>query len=150
THDQALYYFLSGYTAKVAGTERGVKEPQATFSACFGAVFLVWHPSKYAEMLGRLIQQHQSDVWLVNTGWTGGPYGVGTRMKLSHTRTMVNDPVFGLMVPKAIQGVPNSVLSPRTTWSDGGAYDAQAKKLAGMFKDNFAKFEKFVPAAVTN
>jgi len=164
THDQALYYFLSGYTAKVAGTERGVKEPQATFSACFGAVFLVWHPSKYAEMLGRLIQQHQSDVWLVNTGWTGGPYGVGTRMKLSHTRTMVHallrgdlshtdmvkDPVFGLMVPKAIQGVPNSVLSPRTTWSDGGAYDAQAKKLAGMFKDNFAKFEKFVPAAVTN
>jgi len=164
THDQALYYFLSGYTAKVAGTERGVKEPQATFSACFGDVFLVWHPSKYAEMLGRLIDQHQSDVWLVNTGWTGGPYGVGTRMKLSHTRTMVHallrgdlshvdmakDPMFGLMVPKAVQGVPNSVLSPRETWSDGAAYDAQAKKLAGMFKENFEKFEKFVPESVKN
>ncbi len=164
THDQALYYFLSGYTAKVAGTERGVKEPQATFSACFGDVFLVWHPSKYAEMLGRLIDQHQSDVWLVNTGWTGGPYGVGTRMKLSHTRTMVHallrgdlshvdlvkDPMFGLMVPKAVQGVPNSVLSPRETWADGAAYDAQAKKLAGMFKENFQKFEKFVPESVKN
>jgi phosphoenolpyruvate carboxykinase (ATP) len=164
THDQALYYFLSGYTAKVAGTERGVKEPQATFSACFGAVFLVWHASKYSEMLGRLIDEHQSDVWLVNTGWTGGAYGVGTRMKLSHTRTMVHallrgdlshtdmskDPVFGLMVPKAIQGVPNSVLAPRETWAEGSAYDAQAKKLAGMFKDNFAKFEKFVPESVKN
>jgi phosphoenolpyruvate carboxykinase (ATP) len=162
TPDQALYYFLSGYTAKVAGTERGVKEPQATFSSCFGAVFLVWHPWKYAEMLGRLIEQHGSDVWLVNTGWTGGAYGVGTRMKLAHTRKMVHallqgdlakgktvvDPVFGLAVPTEIAGVPKSVLQPRETWSDQGAYDAQAKKLAGMFQENFKKFESFVSDAV--
>ena len=162
TPDQALYYFLSGYTAKVAGTERGVKEPQATFSACFGAVFLVWHASKYAEMLGKLIDQHGCDVWLVNTGWTGGGYGVGKRMKLSHTRTMVQallrgdlhsaatktDPRFGLAVPAHIAGVPNEVLEPRNTWSDGAAYDAQAHKLAGMFRDNFAKFEKFVTPGV--
>ncbi|MFI5227852.1 MAG: phosphoenolpyruvate carboxykinase (ATP) [Gemmatimonadales bacterium] len=162
TREQALYYFLSGYTAKVAGTERGVKEPQATFSAAFGAVFLVWHPSKYAEMLGKLIDQHQSDVWLVNTGWTGGGFGVGKRMKLSHTRAMVqallrgelhsaatkSDPVFGLAVPKQIAGVPEGVLEPRNTWSEGAAYDAQAHKLAGMFRENFAKFEKFVAAGV--
>ena len=162
TRDQAMYYFLSGYTAKVAGTERGVKEPQATFSSCFGAVFLVWHPAKYAEMLGRLIDEHESDVWLVNTGWTGGPYGVGTRMKLSHTREMVNallrgdlhsarttvDPLFGLAVPTDIPGVPKSVLQPRETWKDAAAYDAQAKKLAGMFQENFTKFESFVSDAV--
>jgi phosphoenolpyruvate carboxykinase (ATP) len=163
TRDQAMYYFLSGYTAKVAGTERGVKEPQATFSSCFGAVFLVWHPTKYAEMLGRLVDEHESDVWLVNTGWTGGAYGVGTRMKLSHTRAMVHavlhgdlhsapcntDSTFGLRVPKHIAGVPDEVLNPRNTWSDKSAYDAQAKKLAAMFRENFSKFEKSVPAAVT-
>ena len=162
TRDQALYYFLSGYTAKVAGTERGVKEPQATFSACFGAVFLVWHASKYAEMLGKLIDEHGCDVWLVNTGWTGGGYGVGKRMKLSHTRTMVQallrgdlhsaptktDPRFGLPVPAHVAGVPDEVLEPRNTWSDGAAYDAQAHKLAGMFRENFAKFEKFVSPGV--
>ncbi|HEX4467943.1 MAG TPA: phosphoenolpyruvate carboxykinase (ATP) [Gemmatimonadaceae bacterium] len=162
TRDQALYYFLSGYTAKVAGTERGVKEPQATFSSCFGAVFLVWHPCKYAEMLGHLIEQHHADVWLVNTGWTGGAYGVGTRMKLSHTRKMVHallrgdlasvkttvDPTFGLAVPIEIPGVPKSVLQPRQTWKDTAAYDAQAKKLAGMFEENFKKFESFVSEAV--
>jgi phosphoenolpyruvate carboxykinase (ATP) len=162
TRDQALYYFLSGYTAKVAGTERGVKEPQATFSACFGAVFLVWHASKYAEMLGKLIDQHQSDVWLVNTGWTGGGYGVGKRMKLPHTRAMVQallrgdlhdaptkiDPRFGLAVPTQVAGVPAEVLEPRGTWGDGAAYDAQAHKLAGMFRENFAKFEKFVTPGV--
>jgi phosphoenolpyruvate carboxykinase (ATP) len=162
TRDQAMYYFLSGYTAKVAGTERGVKEPQATFSSCFGAVFLVWHPAKYAEMLGRLIEEHGSNVWLVNTGWTGGPYGVGSRMKLPHTRQMVNallhgelagvkttaDPVFGLAVPTAIPGVPKDVLRPRETWKDAAAYDAQAKKLAGMFQENFKKFESFVSDAV--
>ena len=162
TREQALYYFLSGYTAKVAGTERGVKEPQATFSSCFGAVFLVWHPSKYAEMLGRLIDEHGSDVWLVNTGWTGGAFGVGKRMKLSHTRALVaallrgdlhsapvdTDPIFGLKIPRHVAGVPDDVLRPRSTWADGGAYDAQAKKLASMFRDNFAKFEKFVPDAV--
>jgi phosphoenolpyruvate carboxykinase (ATP) len=163
TRDQAMYYFLSGYTAKVAGTERGVKEPQATFSSCFGAVFLVWHPTKYAEMLGKLVDAHGSDVWLVNTGWTGGPFGVGTRMKLAHTRVMVHavlrgdlhsvplttDPIFGLQVPKHISGVPDDVLEPRHTWKDASAYDAQAKKLAGMFRENFAKFEKSVPASVT-
>jgi phosphoenolpyruvate carboxykinase (ATP) len=162
TRDQALYYFLSGYTAKVAGTERGVKEPQATFSACFGAVFLVWHASKYAEMLGKLIDQHQSDVWLVNTGWTGGGYGVGKRMKLPHTRAMVQallrgdlhdaptkiDPRFGLAVPTQVAGVAADVLEPRGTWGDGAAYDAQAHKLAGMFRENFAKFEKFVTPGV--
>jgi phosphoenolpyruvate carboxykinase (ATP) len=163
TRDQAMYYFLSGYTAKVAGTERGLKEPQATFSSCFGAVFLVWHPTKYAEMLGKLIDEHGSDVWLVNTGWTGGAYGVGKRMKLAHTRAMVNsllrgelhdapvdtDPIFGLQVPKHIPDVPDDVLNPRNTWPDKNAYDEQAKKLAGMFKDNFKKFESSVPASVT-
>jgi phosphoenolpyruvate carboxykinase (ATP) len=163
TREQAMYYFLSGYTAKVAGTERGVKEPQATFSSCFGAVFLVWHPTKYAEMLGKLVDAHGSDVWLVNTGWTGGPFGVGARMKLSHTRTMIHsvlrgdlhsvplaaDPVFGLQVPKHIAGVPDEVLNARNTWSDKPAYDAQAKKLASMFRENFAKFEKSVPTSVT-
>jgi len=162
TRDQAMYYFLSGYTAKVAGTERGVKEPQATFSSCFGAVFLVWHAGKYAEMLGRLVEEHHADVWLVNTGWTGGAYGVGTRMKLSHTRKMVHsllrgelanakttlDPVFSLAVPNEIAGVPKSVLRPRETWKDTAAYDAQAKKLAGMFQENFKKFESFVSESV--
>jgi phosphoenolpyruvate carboxykinase (ATP) len=162
TREQAMYYFLSGYTAKVAGTERGVKEPQATFSSCFGAVFLVWHPTKYAEMLGKLIDEHAADVWLVNTGWTGGAFGVGKRMKLVHTRRMVHallrgdlhstaldtDPVFGLHIPKEIADVPSEILNPRNTWSDKAAYDTQAKKLAGMFRDNFSKFEKFIPDAV--
>jgi phosphoenolpyruvate carboxykinase (ATP) len=154
TPEQAMYYFLSGYTAKVAGTERGVTEPQATFSACFGAVFLVWHPTKYAEMLGRLLKEHGSRVWLVNTGWSGGAFGVGRRMKLSHTRTMVRaalagqldrvetfvDPVFGLHVPREVPGVPASVMNPRQTWKDAAAYDAQAAKLAEMFRTNFDKF----------
>jgi phosphoenolpyruvate carboxykinase (ATP) len=154
TREQAMYYFMSGYTAKVAGTERGVTEPQATFSSCFGAVFLVWHPTKYAEMLGKLIDQHGSTVWLVNTGWSGGPYGVGKRMKLSYTRAMVRavlsgelgnaasevDPVFGLSIPKSCPDVPAEVLNPRNTWSDKAAYDTQAKKLAEMFRKNFEKF----------
>jgi phosphoenolpyruvate carboxykinase (ATP) len=162
TPEQAMYYFLSGYTAKVAGTERGVTEPQATFSACFGAVFLVWHPTKYAEMLGALLKQHGSHVWLVNTGWSGGAYGTGSRMKLSYTRAMVRaalsgaldsvavrtDPVFGLAVPTAIEGVPANVLDARGTWKDGAAYDAQAKKLAEMFKANIGKFGEQVPASV--
>ncbi len=162
TREQAMYYFLSGYTAKVAGTERGVKEPQATFSSCFGAVFLVWHPTKYADMLGKLIDEHGANVWLVNTGWTGGGFGVGKRMKLAHTRAMVQallsgdlqkaplttDPIFGLSVPQQIPNVPADVLNPRNTWPDKAAYDAQANKLASMFRENFAKFEKFVPDAV--
>ena len=154
SREQAMYYFLSGYTAKVAGTERGVTEPQATFSSCFGAVFLVWHPTRYAEMLGRLIDEHKATVWLVNTGWSGGAYGVGKRMKLGHTRAMVHaaldgkldgiatrtDPVFGLSIPQSVPGVPVEVLDPRGTWSDSGAYDTQAKKLAEMFRANFEKF----------
>jgi phosphoenolpyruvate carboxykinase (ATP) len=145
---------MSGYTAKLAGTERGVTEPQATFSSCFGAVFLVWHPTKYAEMLGALIDQHGANVWLVNTGWSGGAYGVGSRIKLAHTRAMVRatlggaldsaltteDPVFSLHVPNSVPGVPADVLRPRGTWKDAGAYDAQAKKLAEMFRKNFEKF----------
>jgi len=160
TPEQAMYYFLSGYTAKVAGTERGVKEPQPTFSACFGAAFLVWHATKYAAMLGKLLSQHRSNVWLINTGWSGGAYGTGKRMKLAHTRAMVNaalageldnvktetDPVFGLAIPREVKGVPSEVLNPRKTWPDAAAYDAQAKKLAGMFRENFEKFGSVDPA----
>jgi phosphoenolpyruvate carboxykinase (ATP) len=160
TPEQAMYYFLSGYTAKVAGTERGVTEPQATFSACFGAVFLVWHPTKYAEMLGRRLEEHGSRVWLVNTGWSGGPYGVGKRMKLAHTRAMVRaalagaldtvptttDAVFGLHVPQEVPDVPPAVMNPRETWGDKAAYDAQAQRLAEMFRKNFAKFGDRVDA----
>ena len=154
TPEQAMYYFLSGYTAKVAGTERGVKEPQPTVSACFGAAFLVWHPTKYAKMLGNLLSAHKANVWLINTGWSGGPYGIGKRMKLAHTRAMIHaalagellnvktqtDPVFGLAVPSEVKGVPSKVLNPRSTWPDAAAYDAQAEKLARMFRENFEKF----------
>ncbi len=163
TPQQAMYYFLSGYTAKVAGTERGVKEPQPTFSACFGAAFLVYPATKYAEMLGDLLHRHKSNVWLINTGWSGGPYGTGKRINLDYTRVIVNaalagdldrvktqtDPVFGLAVPTEIEGVPAKVLNPRETWSDAAAYDAQAKKLAGMFRENFDKFDS-VEAATKN
>jgi phosphoenolpyruvate carboxykinase (ATP) len=162
TPEQAMYYFLSGYTAKVAGTERGVTEPQATFSACFGAVFLVWHPTKYAQMLGELLRKHEAQVWLVNTGWSGGAYGTGSRMKLSHTRAMIREalagslnnvntrehPVFGLHMPTVIEGVPTEVLDPRGTWKDPAAYDVQAAKLAGMFRDNITKFGDAVPADI--
>ncbi|MCH7530171.1 MAG: phosphoenolpyruvate carboxykinase [Gemmatimonadetes bacterium] len=154
TPEQAMYHFLSGYTAKVAGTERGVTEPQATFSACFGAPFLPRHPSVYAEMLGERLREHSAKVWLVNTGWSGGGHGVGSRMKLSHTRAMVNaalagdlegaefapDPVFGVDVPISVPGVPAEVLRPRDTWTDGAAYDASAAKLAAMFRANFERF----------
>jgi phosphoenolpyruvate carboxykinase (ATP) len=158
TPEQAMYYFLSGYTAKVAGTERGVTEPQATFSACFGAVFLVWHPFKYASMLGALLRKHGSRVWLVNTGWTGGAYGTGSRMKLAHTRAMISaalageldgvptrtDPVFDLAVPVEIPEVPKEIMTPRDTWSDRSAYDTQAVKLAQMFVENFEQFAEHV------
>ncbi|MCC6318395.1 MAG: phosphoenolpyruvate carboxykinase (ATP) [Gemmatimonadaceae bacterium] len=154
TRDQAMYYFMSGYTAKVAGTERGVTEPQATFSSCFGAVFLVWHPTKYAQMLGELIDRHGSNVWLVNTGWSGGPYGVGARMKIGYTRAMVRallsgsldqaattaDPVFGLQIPNEVRDVPTFLLNPRNTWREEAEYDRQAKRLAEMFRKNFEKF----------
>ncbi|MEP7346893.1 MAG: phosphoenolpyruvate carboxykinase (ATP), partial [Gemmatimonadaceae bacterium] len=154
TREQAMYYFMSGYTAKVAGTERGVTEPQATFSSCFGAVFLVWHATKYAEMLGKLIDEHGSSVWLVNTGWSGGAYGVGSRMKISYTRAMVRaalggqlddggtfeDPIFGLHIPSGVPEVPSEVLNPKKTWKDAASYDGQARKLAEMFRKNFEKF----------
>ena len=161
--EQAMYYFLSGYTAKVAGTERGVKEPQPTFSACFGAAFLVWHPTKYARMLGKLLNEHRANVWLINTGWSGGAYGTGKRIKLAYTRaiaraalggeldsvTTETDAVFGLAVPTEIKGVPNKVLHPRATWTDAAAYDAQARKLAKMFRENFEKFGS-VDSAIKN
>jgi phosphoenolpyruvate carboxykinase (ATP) len=154
TAEQAMYHFLSGYTAKVAGTERGVTEPTATFSACFGAPFLPLHPGVYARMLGDMIAKHNVRVWLVNTGWTGGPYGVGHRMRLSFTRTMVaaalsgqldhvsyvQDPVFGIEVPSKVPGIPSDVLTPRGTWADPAAYDEQAAKLAEMFRKNFEGF----------
>ncbi len=162
TPEQAMFYFLSGYTAKVAGTERGVKEPQPTFSACFGAAFLSLHPGVYADMLGRKIEEHGSRVWLVNTGWTGGPYGVGSRMKLGYTRAMVRAalageldgaemveaPFFGLQVPTSVPGVPAEVLLPRETWQDRAAYDARAAELADAFRKNFEQFADRVPEAV--
>jgi phosphoenolpyruvate carboxykinase (ATP) len=154
TPAQAMYHFISGYTAKVAGTERGVTEPQATFSACFGAPFLPRHPGVYARMLGEKLEKHGVNVWLVNTGWSGGAYGVGERMSLPHTRAMVRaalagrldhvefetDPVFGLSIPTDVPDVPSEVLNPRATWADGDAYDATAAKLAGMFHDNMKKY----------
>jgi phosphoenolpyruvate carboxykinase (ATP) len=154
----AMYHFLSGYTAKVAGTERGVTEPKATFSTCFGAPFLPLAPSRYAEMLGERIARHQVKVWLVNTGWTGGPYGTGSRMKIKFTRAMIRaalsgaldgvsyerDPVFNVDVPVACPDVPADVLKPRNTWGNKAAYDAQAHQLARMFVDNFKTFEKDV------
>ena len=160
--EAAMYHFLSGYTAKVAGTERGVTEPKATFSTCFGAPFMVWDPNVYAKLLGDRIARHQARVWLVNTGWTGGPFGVGTRMKIAHTRAMINaalsgalatvpvqrDPIFNLDVPTSCPNVPAGVLNPRGTWADGSAYDQQARKLATMFVDNFKTFEATASAAV--
>ncbi|HEX6589574.1 MAG TPA: phosphoenolpyruvate carboxykinase (ATP) [Longimicrobiales bacterium] len=162
TREQAMFHFLSGYTAKVAGTERGVTEPKATFSACFGAPFLPLPPSVYAKMLGEKIDEHAPGVWLVNTGWTGGKYGVGHRMKLSYTRAMVNaaisgklddvktktDPFFGLHIPVEVPGVPADVLDPRSTWKNTAEYDEQARTLANMFRENFTKFEKDVSDAV--
>ncbi|MFD2922778.1 phosphoenolpyruvate carboxykinase (ATP) [Halobacillus naozhouensis] len=154
TKEQAMYHFLSGYTSKLAGTERGVTSPQATFSACFGSPFLPLAPSVYAEMLGEKIDQFDTSVYLVNTGWTGGAYGEGERMKLSHTRSMVHaaledelnsvetytDPVFGLQIPLHCPGVPDDVLLPRKTWSNPEAYDKKAQELAEKFHENFKKF----------
>jgi phosphoenolpyruvate carboxykinase (ATP) len=159
-----MYHFLSGYTAKVAGTERGVREPKATFSTCFGAPFMVWDPNVYAKLLGERIAKHKAKVWLVNTGWTGGPHGIGSRMKIGHTRAMIHaalsgaldsagfqtDPLFNLEIPKACPDVPANVLQPKTTWSDKSGYDAQAKKLAGMFGENFRAFEGTAAADVKN
>jgi len=152
--EQAMYHFLSGYTARVAGTEAGVTEPQPNFSVCFGAPFMPRPPMVYATMLADRIKKHGSDVWLLNTGWTGGPYGVGSRFKLAYTRAMVNaihdgslksvktveHPVFGLHMPVAVPGVPAEVLDPRNTWKDKAAYDAKAKELAAKFRENDRKF----------
>jgi phosphoenolpyruvate carboxykinase (ATP) len=161
SRDQAMYHFLSGYTAKVAGTERGVSEPQATFSTCFGAPFMVHHPTVYADLLGRKIDEHRVDCWLVNTGWTGGPYGVGHRMSIAHTRAMVNaaiegripddyerEPFFGLMLPRLVPDVPSEVLNPRNAWADRSAYDEQARKLAQLFFDNFKRFDEHVSPSI--
>ena len=155
TKEQAMYYFLSGYTSKLAGTERGVTEPEVTFSTCFGAPFLPLAPTVYAELLGEKITKHDAKVYLVNTGWTGGAYGVGSRMKLSYTRAMVTaaiegglndaefitDNIFGLAIPTAVEGVPSEVLNPRNTWADKDAYDKQARELAQRFVENFKKFD---------
>ncbi|MEK6721487.1 MAG: phosphoenolpyruvate carboxykinase (ATP) [Chloroflexota bacterium] len=160
--DQAAYHFISGYTAKLAGTEIGVREPKATFSACFGAPFMPRHPGEYAAMLTERLARHDVPVWLVNTGWTGGPYGTGERMNINHTRTMVRaaingdldhiptwtDPIFGVEVPAEVPGVPDKVLRPRTTWADPAAYDEMAARLARMFADNFAGYADGVSAAV--
>ena len=154
TKEQAMYHFLSGYTSKLAGTERGVTDPEATFSACFGAPFLPLSPSTYAEMLGQKIDQFDTSVFLVNTGWTGGPYGVGERMELAYTRAMIRaalegelnavetttDEVFGLSIPTQVPGVPDEVLVPRNTWEDKAAYDKAAQKLAMEFHNNFKQF----------
>ncbi|MFY9718823.1 MAG: phosphoenolpyruvate carboxykinase (ATP) [Candidatus Cybelea sp.] len=161
SRQQAMYHFLSGYTAKVAGTERGISEPQATFSTCFGAPFMVHHPTVYARLLGQKIEGHDVDCWLVNTGWTGGPYGVGHRMAIAHTRAMVNaaiegripddyetEPFFGLTIPRSVPDVPNDVLNPRLAWADKAAYDEQARKLSQLFFDNFKRFEQHVTDSV--
>lgn len=164
TPNQAMYHFISGYTAKVAGTEVGVTEPQATFSACFGAAFMVWHPSKYAELLAEKMERHGATAWLVNTGWTGGPYGVGSRISLKYTRAIIDaihdgaldnveyvtDPRFGLAVPTSCPNVPSELLTPKNTWADGDAYDAQAGKLAQLFTQNFEQYKEGSSEAIIN
>jgi phosphoenolpyruvate carboxykinase (ATP) len=162
TPDQAMYHFLSGYTAKVAGTEKGVTEPEATFSTCFGAPFMPRHPAEYGNLLKELIARHGVSCWLVNTGWTGGAYGVGRRMPIKDTRALLTaalsgqlnnavfrrDAHFGFEVPVAVEGVSTKLLDPRSTWVEGRAYDAQARKLVDMFVANFAKFEGHVEGSV--
>ena len=162
TPDQAMYHFLSGYTAKVAGTEIGVTEPEATFSTCFGAPFMPRHPTVYAKLLGQKMATHNAKCWLVNTGWSGGGYGEGERMKIAYTRAMLHaaldgkldaagftaDPNFGVLVPNACPDVPTEVLNPRNTWADGAAYDAQARHLVQLFEDNFRQFEGHVGDSV--
>lgn len=164
TAGQAKYQFISGYTAKVAGTEKGVTEPQKTFSTCFGAPFLPLHPAKYANLLGKKIRQYRTNVWLINTGWTGGAYGVGNRMKLSYTRAMITAalagklskvefedfPIFGFSIPKEVPGVPNEVLNPRNTWTNKSDYDAKLNQLAEAFVKNFVQFEAIADEETKN
>ena len=156
--EQAMYHFLSGYTARVAGTEEGVKDPQTTFSTCFGAPFMPRHPTVYAEMLRHFIRRHEVDCWLVNTGWSGGPFGTGERMSLRHTRALLHAALegeladvsfrrhaeFGLMIPEACPGVPSEILDPKSTWADPNAYVEMARDVAGRFEDNFARFAPHV------
>jgi phosphoenolpyruvate carboxykinase (ATP) len=160
--DQAMYHFISGYTAKVAGTEQGVKEPEATFSACYGAAFLVWHPMKYAQLLADKMQEHQANAWLINTGWTGGAYGAGSRIRLAYTRAIIDaihagqldkaatttEPVFGLAIPTSCPGVPTDLLTPRNTWLKASAYDTKALHLAKLFDANFAQYADQASSAV--
>ncbi|MDO5553764.1 MAG: phosphoenolpyruvate carboxykinase (ATP) [Planctomycetia bacterium] len=162
TPEQAMYHFISGYTAKVAGTEVGVTEPEATFSACFGAAFLVWHPAKYAQLLAENMKKYGSKAWLVNTGWCGGSYGVGKRLSIKHTRAIIDgihsgelaetpcqqDPIFGLNVPVHCTGVPDDVLQPSNIWADKAEYEKTALKLAGLFRKNFAKFADVAPDSI--
>jgi phosphoenolpyruvate carboxykinase (ATP) len=162
TPAQTMYHFISGYTAKVAGTEVGVTEPEASFSACFGAPFLVWPPTKYAEMLADCIRRHGSTAWLINTGWSGGAYGVGSRIKLSYTRAIIDaihsealskcptveDPVFGLSIPKKVPGVPDKVLVPVNTWSDPAAFLKTATDLAVRFQKNFDKYSTIASSEI--
>ncbi|WP_420644608.1 phosphoenolpyruvate carboxykinase (ATP) [Candidatus Leptofilum sp.] len=164
TPEQTMYHFISGYTAKVAGTEMGVTEPQATFSACFGAAFMVWHPSKYAELLAEKMAEHGASAWLVNTGWTGGPFGVGSRINLPYTRAIIDaihngdlddvefvtDPIFGLAVPTTCPDVPDELLIPKNTWADAAAYDKQAEKLANLFIKNFEAYKEGSSEAIIN
>ncbi len=160
--DQAMYHFISGYTAKVAGTEAGITTPKAVFSACFGAPFMPLHPAKYAELLGDKMQQHNVSLWLVNTGWTGGPYGVGERMSLPHTRAMIRaalygalddvkyetHPIFNLSIPTTCPNVPDEILNPKATWEDKAAYDKAANLLASLFIENFEKFEEYASESI--
>ncbi|MGL5512122.1 MAG: phosphoenolpyruvate carboxykinase (ATP), partial [Sporomusa sp.] len=160
--EQAMYHFLSGYTSKLAGTERGITEPQATFSACFGAPFLPLSPLRYAELLGEKLKRHQTNVFLINTGWSGGSYGVGSRMKLAYTRAMVTaaiewyldqveyqlDPIFNVYVPVSCPGVPDDILMPRNPWADKEDYDCKARELARLFIQNFNKFSENIPANI--
>lgn len=162
TPEQASYHFISGYTAKVAGTEMGVTEPQATFSACFGAAFMMWHPNKYAELLAEKIKKHEVTAWLVNTGWTGGAYGVGSRIKLKYTRAMIDaihggdfdgigytrDEAFGFQIPESCPGVPSALLIPKNTWDDKKAYEATKAKLIALFNQNFKKYAAGVNAKI--
>ena len=164
TPGQAAYHFISGYTAKVAGTEEGINEPTPNFSACFGAPFMPLHPTRYAEMLSQKMKAAEVNVWLVNTGWTGGPYGVGSRMKLKYTRAMitaaldgalenvsyVKHPIFGLNVPQTCPNVPSEILNPKETWKNKKAYEIQAKELSASFKENFKKFEEFANDEILN
>ena len=162
TPEQAMYHFISGYTAKVAGTEVGVVEPEATFSACFGAAFLVWHPAKYAELLAANMKKYGSKAWLLNTGWSGGKYGVGKRLSIKYTRAIIDgihngelskspkevDPIFGLSIPASCPGVPSDILNPKKLWKDAKEYDITAKYLADLFKKNFAKYEEHASKAI--